>query len=216
MVSCSVLEMKGFIFRLKACFYNHFKHITIVGGSNCSIRKLRLASCGKANRIMLGNHVRLNDVEIKIFGNGNIIHIDSNNTITGIRLAMEDDNNEIRIDSNTYIGAGSLLAALEGTKITIGKDCMIAGPCEIRTSDSHSLTYIDGNRINPAKSISIGNHVWIGAGCMLLKGCFVPEDTIIAARSLVTSTEGFVSNSLWGGSPAKLLKTGVNWKKERI
>lgn len=216
MVSCSVLEMKDIIFKIKVWFYNHFKHITIAGGGNCSIRKFRLASCGKGNRVILGDNVRLNDVEIKIYGNGNLIYIDSNNTFTGIRFAIEDDNNEIRIASYTYIGTGSLLATLETTKITIGRDCMIAGPCEMRTSDSHSLTDLEGSRINSAKSICIGNHVWIGAGCMLLKGCSIPDDSIIAARSVLTSTKGLATHSLWGGSPAKLLKTEVNWKKERI
>lgn len=33
---------------------------------------------------------------------------------------------------------------------------MIASPCEIRTSDSHSLLDSDGRRINYAKDIVIG------------------------------------------------------------
>lgn len=199
----------------KIWFYNHFKHVKILGGADCSIGKLKLAVCGVNNIIRLGNDVRLDNVEIKIYGNNNLIVIESNNHINGIRIAIEDDNNLINIGSSVYIGPDSLLAALEGTKITIGKDCMIAGPCEIRTSDSHSLTNLEGNRINPAKDIEIGEHVWIGAGCMLLKGCKIPSDSIVAARSVVTFTETFESYSLWGGIPAKLLKKNVNWKKER-
>ena len=199
----------------KIWFYNHFKHVKIQGGADCSIGKLKLAVCGKNNLIHLGDNVRLENVEIKIFGNNNHIFIDSYNTINGVRFAIEDDNNYITIGSHVYIGENSLLAALEGTKILIGKDCMIAGPCEMRTSDSHSLTDLEGNRINPAKDIEIGEHVWIGAGCMILKGCKIPSHSIVAARSLVTSTETFESYSLWGGVPARLLKKNVNWKKER-
>jgi acetyltransferase-like isoleucine patch superfamily enzyme len=154
-------------------------------------------------------------VEIKVYGDNNQIVIESNNYINDIRIAIEDDNNLIKISNNVYIGPDSLLAALEGTKIKIGKECMIAGPCEIRTSDSHSLTDLEGYRINPAKDIEIGEHVWIGAGCMLLKGCKIPDHTIVAARSLITSTKDFEPYSLWGGVPARLLKKGVNWKKER-
>lgn len=200
---------------LKLLFFNRFKHVKILAGSNCSIGKLTLAICGKNNTILLGDHVHLNNVEIKVYGNNNQIIIESNNSINGIRIAIEDDNNLIKIGSYVYIGPDSLLAALEGTKIKIGKECMIAGPCEIRTSDSHSLTDIEGNRINPAKDIEIGEHVWIGAGCMLLKGCKIPENSIVAARSLVTSTKDFESYSLWGGTPARLLKKNINWRKER-
>jgi len=208
--------MKDIIFKIKVWFYNHFKHITISYGDNCSIHRLCLASCGKNNKIILGDNVRLDDVEIKVYGNNNLIRINSHNTIKGIRFAIEDNNNEIFIGSNTYIGDGALLASLESTKIFIGNDCMIASPCEIRTSDSHSLINMEKQRINPAKSISIGNHVWIGSGCMLLKGCTIPDNSIIAAHSLVTSTKGFESYSLWGGAPARLIKSGVNWKKERV
>lgn len=158
----------------------------------------------------------LSDVEIKIFGNNNCIKIDGNNTISHIRFAIEDNQNTIEIGSHVYIGAGSLLAALEGCKISIGEDCMIAGPCEMRTSDSHSLINMNGDRINPANDISIGRHVWIGAGCMLLKGCSIPDDSVIAARSVVTSTKGFEQNSLWGGIPAKLIKKDINWSRDRI
>lgn len=197
-------------------FYNHFKHVSISGGVNCSLGKIKLAVCGKNNSIRLGNHVRLDNVEMKVFGNNNQIMIEDGNTISGVRFAIEDDGNLIKIHEHVYIGSGSLLAALEGTKIEIGRDCMIAGPCEIRTSDSHSLTDMEGNRINPAKDIEIGHHVWIGAGCMILKGCHIPNDSIIAARSVVTSTKGFDSYSLWGGQPAKHIKSNVNWDKQRF
>lgn len=201
---------------LKFWFYNHFKHIKITGGVNCRLRHVRISSCGIGNKILLGNNVTLVNVEIKIFGNNNCIKIHDNNTISHIRFAIEDDKNVIEIGNHVYIGTGTLLAALEGHNISIGKDCMIAGPCEMRTSDSHSLTDMNGNRINPANDITIGEHVWIGAGCMLLKGCSIPANSVIAARSVVTSTMEFESNSLWGGTPARCIKKGINWNRTRI
>ena len=110
-----------------------------------------------------------------------------------------------------------MLAALEGTKITIGSDCMIAGPCELRTSDSHSLLDLNGNRLNAAKDINIGDHVWVGTECLILKGANIPSDCVIAAKSLVCKTNmKWISFAVYGGNPAKLIKSNINWNKERI
>lgn len=78
------------------------------------------------------------------------------NYLSNIRFAIEDDANQIEIGKQCYLGPGCLLAALEGTKIKIGDDCMIASSCEIRTSDSHSLLDRNGERINNAQDIILG------------------------------------------------------------
>ena len=129
---------------------------------------------------------------------------------------MEDDDNEIEIGRHNFIGTGSLLAALEGTKIKIGSDCMIASPCEIRTSDSHSILDSDGNRINYAKDITIDDHVWIGMGCLILKGAHVPSDCVVAAKSIVCAAASFKKGTLLGGVPAKVLRENINWNHKRL
>lgn len=129
---------------------------------------------------------------------------------------MEDDDNKIEIGEHNYIGSDCLLAALEGTRILIGSNCMIASPCEIRTSDSHSLLDSDGRRINYAKDIIIGDHIWIGMGCLILKGAYIPEDCVVAAKSVVCSMENVNKGSLLGGIPARILKENINWNHKRI
>ena len=106
--------------------------------------------------VRLGNHVLLDEVTITIFGNNNEIVINDMNYLSNIRFAIEDDGNRIEIGKQCYLGPGCLLAALEGTKIKIGDDCMIASSCEIRTSDSHSLLDLNGERINYAQDIILG------------------------------------------------------------
>ena len=202
--------------KLKLFFYNRFKHISIQCGTNCNISNFKLQSCGKGNKIILGDNVYLRDVTISIFGNNNHIAIHSNNNLSNIRFAMEDDDNEIEIGRHNFIGNGSLLAALEGTKIKIGSDCMIASPCEIRTSDSHSILDSDGNRINYAKDITIDDHVWIGMGCLILKGAHVPSDCVVAAKSIVCAAASLKKGTLLGGGPAKVLRENINWNHKRL
>lgn len=81
----------------------------------------------------------------------------------------EDDNNHIEIGANTTIESKAQLAACEGTKILIGDDCMFSHDIYVRTTDSHSIIDACGQRINEAKSIIIGHHVWVGMQCLILK-----------------------------------------------
>ena len=205
------LKLKFLLF-----FYNHFKHISIKCGDDCEISHLKLASCGNGNSVILGDGVKLKDVTISVFGNQNQLIIHSNNNISKVRFVMEDDDNKIEIGEHNYIGSDCLLAALEGTTISIGSNCMIASPCEIRTSDSHSLLDSDGQRINYAKDIVLGGHVWIGMGCLILKGAYIPEDCVVAAKSVVCSMENVNKGSLLGGTPARILKENINWNHKRI
>ena len=131
-------------------------------------------------------------------------------------VILKIHDNKIEIGEHNYIGNDCLLAALEGTRISIGSNCMIASPCEIRTSDSHSLLDSDGRRINYAKDIVLGGHVWIGMGCLILKGAYIPENCVVAAKSVVCSMKNVNKGSLLGGTPARILKENINWNHKRI
>lgn len=92
---------------------------------------------------------------------------------------------------------------------------MFSYDIDIRTGDSHSIiNTISNERINYAKDIFIGNHVWVASHVSVLKGVHIFDNSIIASRSVVTKTfkEG---NIIIGGIPAKKLKENVNWAKER-
>lgn len=91
--------------------------------------------------------------------------------------------------------------------IKIGNDAAISRDVVIRDSDSHDI--LDGKHIQ-TQAIEIGNHVWIGLNCMILKGVKIGSGSIIAGGAVVTKS--CPPNSLIGGVPAKVLKTNVKWK----
>ena len=98
---------------------------------------------------------------------------------------------------------------LEASKVTIGKNGLF-GPCQIWTSNFHSV--IDNQtqlRVNPPAHIILGDRVWIGADALILKGAGIGEDSVVAARSVVT--KGYPNNSLFGGNPSRLLKSNISW-----
>ena len=77
----------------------------------------------------------------------------------------------------------------------------------IRDSDNHTIVR-DG--YTPTAPIKIGNHVWIGVNCTILKGVTIGDGAIIAAGSVVT--KDVPAHSLVGGVPAKVIRTDVEWK----
>ena len=111
--------------------------------------------------------------------------------------------------------AGCLLAAVEGKRIILGRDCMLSNNVNIRTTDSHSIINGSGKRTNPGADIVIGNHVWIGFESLILKGTIIPNNCIIGARSILTSSLRAEDNDIIVGAPAKVLKKGHAWKRER-
>lgn len=66
-----------------------------------------------------------------------------------------------------------------------------------------------GKRINFARDVEIGERVWVGQRCMLLKGSHIGEGSIIGAGSIVAAA--IPAQSLAAGCPARILRSGVTW-----
>lgn len=124
----------------------------------------------------------------------------------GGSIWFEDNDCSLIIGEKTTFENVHLALTEPGSKITIGSDCMFAYDIDIRTGDSHSiLNEKTMERINYAKDVCIGNHVWVAAHCVILKGSSILENTVIATGSVVTRSfdkKGIII----GGNPSKLLK----------
>lgn len=95
-------------------------------------------------------------------------------------------------------------------QIHIGDYVNIGNGTYIYDSNFHSLDWrIRRNRVEDianAKTapVHIGNHVFIGARCIIGKGITIGDKSIIAAGSVVT--RNIPSGEIWGGNPAKFIK----------
>lgn len=169
---------------------------------------------GSSNFIDIKEKSRLININIKISGNNNRIVIGENSYIKDTEIYVEDDNNEIYIGENTTIMGKTHLACIEGTKITIGKDCMFSTDIVFRTGDSHSILDQNEYRINHSQDIFIGNHVWIGNKNIVVKGAIVSDNSVIGTNSLVTK-QFHNKGVIIAGTPAKIIKSHINWSRER-
>ena len=123
-------------------------------------------------------------------------------------------------DSLIYIGEKfannnvTNLIASEARNIILGDECLFSSQVVIRTSDAHRLYSIESmERINPGRSVYIGDHVWFGARVSILKGTIVHSGSVIGSDTLVAGKE-VMSNESWGGCPARLLKKKVFFDKK--
>jgi acyl-[acyl carrier protein]--UDP-N-acetylglucosamine O-acyltransferase len=169
---------------------------------------------GDNNRIKISPGCVLSNVTFRLRGSGHQIVFGEKCRVTrGAMLWFEDRDGLLEVGSGTTM-VDVHVAVTENSRVIIGEDCMLANDIDIRTGDSHSVIDSEtGERLNFAGDVVIGQHVWITSHTVILKGVNIGANSIIATGAVVTkSCEPGV---IMGGNPAKVIKTGVSWKRER-
>lgn len=167
------------------------------------------------NIVEIMKGVTLSNVLIYIRGNNHLLKIGENVTMSGGSIWFEDSNCKIIVGKNTSIESAHFAANEVNSTISIGEDCMFSYGIELRTGDSHSIIDKDTKcRINHAKDIFVEDHVWIGAKSILLKGVTIGKSSIIGIGSIVT--KNIASFSIAAGVPARVIKSNVDWCRERL
>lgn len=189
-------------------------HVTLQGKGLVS--RVKCKNIGEGNTIIIDAGASLTECVLFFKGNNNLLHIYSGCHLKRISFHFENDCSNIEIGKGTTMEPGCLLAAVEGKKIILGKDCMLSNDVQLRTTDSHAIFDSNGQRTNPEADIIIGNHVWIGFQSLILKGVDIPDNCIVGARSMVTASLKADKNDIIAGSPAGVLKKDHIWKRERI
>lgn len=151
-----------------------------------------------------------NDLIITFRGNNNLVKIEEGcNFKSKNVMYFQGDNNVVTIGKNVTFDGNTLIVVGEGTKVNIGSDCIIADKVHIRTTDQHCIYNENGDRINPAKSVNIGNHVWLGKDAIVMKGVCIGEGAIVGMDSMVT--KNVPERCIVVGKPAKVIKSNVYW-----
>ena len=182
---------------------------------NCGIlSNVRYDIVGDENSVYISKGSTISDTHIYIRGSNNRLVIGQNVEYSGGALWFEGDNCLIDIGKNTTVLSACLQVIESNRKIVIGSDCMFSVNITVWTSDFHSIVELQSHRrINPSKDVIVGNHVWVGADALLLKGVSLRDNSIVAARSVVTKS--VLENTIVAGSPARCIRTGINWERDR-
>ncbi len=170
---------------------------------------------GERNRISIGAGSVIHNLKFHIRGSDHFIAIGPNCRVSrGGLFWLEDQGCTLQIGQNTTLVDVHIAVTEPGSKVLIGEECMFANDIDIRTGDSHSiLEAATGERINYAEDVVIADHVWVASHVVILKGVQIGRDTVVAAGAIVTkSCEPGV---ILAGNPAKVIKTGITWNRER-
>lgn len=172
---------------------------------------------GKDNSIEVARGGIIKNLYIRIRGNNNQLRVGPRVQIgPGCSIWMEGNNISIEIQDDTTITRDCQLCAQEdNTKISIGKDCMLSNNIIIRTSDSHPYyDGITGERLNEARNIIIGEHVWLAPNSKIMKGSVIGNGCIVGSD---TSTNRiYPVNSLIVGRPARIVRSDIRWTREKL
>lgn len=147
----------------------------------------------------------------KGFTIGNNFYMNNNNACNPIGVNSPctffvDNGCSLTIGDNVGISQTALIAHAD---ITIGDDVKIGGGTCIYTTDFHSLdasirSSEEDTKHKKTAPVVVGNNVFIGAHCIILKGVTIGENSVVGAGSVVTKS--IPSNEIWGGNPAKLIR----------
>ncbi len=154
-----------------------------------------------------------------ISGSGDV-RIGNDVTIAGkvsMLLAWRESPATISIGDNTYIGHNALVSA--ALSVSIGANCLLSNDVTILDSPGHPIDPELRRRGIPPltediRPVTIGQNVWIGLGTLILPGSSIGDNSVIAARSVVTGSipPGVVA----AGVPARVIKQiGTSLDRER-
>lgn len=176
-----------------------------------SIKKVNIEFLLGNNTIII-HQSKITNLNIKVNRKSLVVINASKHSISNLNISSRFYDCYINI-GNDFSCSSTNFILDEKSSIIIGNDCMFAGGIILRTSDGHAIIdNISKKIINPAKSIILKDHIWVGDRACILKGVKCNKNCIIGANSVVTRS--FIEeNCIIAGNPAKIIKTDINWSR---
>jgi tetrahydrodipicolinate N-acetyltransferase len=123
----------------------------------------------------------------------------------GTRVLLRE-HSKLEIGPGSYVSYDSTITCFN--HIAIGANCAISWNTNILDGNAHDLI-VEGETRPRSKSVSIGDHVWIGTGAVILGGVTIGDGAVVGAGSVVSSD--VPAHALVAGNPARVLRRDVSW-----
>lgn len=172
---------------------------------------------GTGNVLEVASDAKIIELSVEFFGNNGRVQIAGTPLPrTGLRFGIRvGHDSTVSIGKNVGSQSRTFIVASEGADVSIGEDCMLASGIEIRTDDSHPIYDVrTQERVNLARSIHIGDHVWIGKFVAILGGASVGNGSVVGFRSVLTRK--IPNNCVAAGVPARVLRKDIAWERPKL
>lgn len=191
----------------------------------------------KDNKV-IGNPEIVNSV-INFKGFNNILYCEGNVKLSGARFSFEGNNSLIYLSSSQHSQYSFNVLIYNGSTFFVGRDNTMSSPINVNIQESQNVIIGAGNsisaginirtadihpiyenqskeRVNYAKSVFIGDHVWIGHLAYISRGVKIGSGAIVENYSFLPHNAKVFSNTLVVGNPAKIERKDVFFTKDFI
>lgn len=177
--------------------------------------KSKIVFAGKNNVLFVEDGVRIHDSTVSFRGDDSVVYLSKNKHRYLLHISIYHCST-VYIGADCYINGQLTLIASERQNIVIGNEGLFSFGIFVRTADPHLLYDCKTKRrINPSKSVFIGDHVWIGQNALILKGAQIGSGSVIGANA-VLSGKKIASNVVACGNPARVVRRGVFFLPECV
>ncbi len=182
--------------------------------------KLKFRNIYSNSNVVLYNGKRKIPKNIKVFFRPNsrnsYINIENSEELNSGRgkivIHVFGEHNKIDIASNIKV-RGILKIEIKNNSVTIGENCLIADDVTVLATDFHKIYSKDNlELLNINRPVVIGNNCWIGRHSRILKGAYIPNNSVVGIASIVNK-QFEKENSIIAGIPAKVVRENVVWKE---
>ena len=177
---------------------------------------VRVKFTGSNNTLTIDPRARIESLIVDFDCDNGVLRIGGNDGAPPLRAAIRvGQDSVVSIGRNVSMTSVCAMSATEGAHITIGDDVMFASENQVRADDGHPIFDVrTGLRANPARSITIGAHVWLGRAAVVLGGAKIGSGSVIGYGSIVTKS--VPNNCIAAGVPAKIVRRDIAWERPHL
>lgn len=179
-----------------------------------------IVSC--KGKVILGGAIRSGMIRMGF----NMVSIYPRNGVTIENRGVMVFNGRCSIGNDSYISVGRHRKIVFGDRctataslklashcgITFGDKVSIGWNCMFIDTDFHRLTRVDGKKVKAYGEIKVGNNVWFGNNCTVMKNTVIPDFTTIAAGTMLVGRLDTPEKVVIGNKrTTEVLKSGI-WR----
>lgn len=175
-----------------------------------NLKNSKICFKGTNNILYCEPGVTLGESTLDFNGDNSVIYLGTNRNEYKISVTVHN-NTVFHMGIHNYINQEMMVILSEQRHCFIGDRGIFSWGICIRNSDPHLIYECSTRtRINPTKSVYIGDHVWVGQDSLILKGTQIDSGSIIGGHSVV-SGKRIPHNSTWAGNPVRQIKDDIFW-----